>query len=126
MPAVVTLSVGPFAARSTPVYTGQIVDGAGAGIPASSLDALTLSIVDTMSNEIINGVSQVDILNTGRGRVDSQGNLTISLLTGDTSMDEVPGETQVQRSLVIDFSYNSGNSEGRHQVNFLLLALAGP
>lgn len=41
-------------------------------------------------------------------------------------MSEIPGELQVQRSLVIDFTYNGGTSVGRHQVNFTLLALAGP
>lgn len=126
MPAIVNIATGPFPAGSTPVYTAKIVDAEGAGIPDTSLDTVTLSIVDTLSGAVINGVSETDILNTGRGTVDEFGNLTITLLPDDTSMEGVPGAAKVQRSLVIDFTYNGGDSVGRHQVNFTLLALAGP
>ena len=56
--------------------------------------------------------------------VDALGNLTIQFLAADMSMSEVNTQS-VQRSFVIDWSYNSGSSVGRHQVNFILLALAG-
>ncbi len=122
---------GPYAAGSTPVFTGQLLDPFGVGIPAAAFSALTLSIVDTLSGDVINGASAVNILNTGRGTVDANGNLTIALLVADTAMTEVPGDTQIQRSLVIDWAYataglNPSAGSGRHQVNFLLLALAGP
>jgi hypothetical protein len=114
-----------FPAGSTPVYTGQIVDGAGVGIPALDLNTLILSIVDTARATIINGVNQVNILNNNRGTVDALGNLTISLQKGDTSMLTTPTLLSVTRSLVIEWTYNGGASEGRHQVNFGLLALVG-
>jgi len=121
----------PWPAGSTPTYTCQIVDPYGVGIPASAFSSLTLSIVDTLSGAIINGASQVNILNTGRGMIDSSGNLTIVLETGDTSMSEAPGQAQIQRALVIDWTYATTGSQpsfgtSRHQVNFILLALAGP
>ena len=125
------INVGtPFAANSTPTYTGQMVDPYVNGIPASDFSALTLTIADTLSGAIINSVNQVNILNTGRGAIDSSGNLTISLEAGDTSMSEVPGIAQIQRSLIIDWTYAVTGSQpssgsGRHQANFLLVALAG-
>ena len=118
---------GPFASGSTPQYFGQILDQEGAGIPAADLSLLTLSIVDTLTGAVINGVSQTNILNTGRGTVDASGNLVISLLAGDTTMDEVPGAASVQRSLVIDWAYTKGSESGsgRKQVNFTVVSLAG-
>ncbi|MDE2105056.1 MAG: hypothetical protein KGL39_47900 [Patescibacteria group bacterium] len=120
----------PWAAGSTPIYTDQIVDPYGTGIPASAFSALTLSIVDTLSGTVINNVNQTNILNTGRGSIDSAGNLTISLEAGDTSLSELPSAAQVQRSLIIDWTYSVSGSQpsagtGRHQVNFVIVALAG-
>ncbi len=120
---VVQASNGPYAAGSTPVYTAQIVDAFGAGVPASRITVLTLSIVDTLSGAEI--LAQTNILNVGRGAVDASGNLTISLLASDTALTEAPGATSLQRSMVIDFTYTPGPVTGRHQVNFTLLALAG-
>lgn len=124
MPAIVNLPNGPFAESTTPVYTCQIVDGLGAGIPAADFVTLTLTIVDTATRTVINNCNQDDILNTGRGTIDDQGNLTIQLGVLDTSMSEVPGDNQIQRSLVIDWS-TATNLTGRHQANFILCRLAG-
>ena|SRR5579859_4010148 len=130
---VVQAPNGPYAAGSTPVLAGQFVDPYGVGIPAAAFSVLTLSIVDTASGAIINSCSQINILNTGRGKVDASGNLTISLDVADTSMSEVPGAAQVQRSLVIDWTYATAgptppasSGSGRSQINFMLLSLAGP
>jgi hypothetical protein len=124
MAAIVNLP-GLYPAGSTPLYTAQIVDSTGSGIPGSSLDTLTLSIVDTQTGTIINDCSQVDILNTNRGTVDGAGNLTITLEIDDTETSEASNLPQVQRSLVIDWTYNTGVSAGRHQANFQIVNLAG-
>lgn len=123
MTTIVTISGGPFPSDATLVYTGQLLDGDGVGIPASALATLTLSIADTMTGTIVNNCSQVDILNTGRGTIDNLGNLVVTLTPADTSL--VDWETcvsPVQRSLVIDWATGSG-IVGRHQVNFALLQL---
>lgn len=125
MPTIVNLPNGPFAANTTPVYTCKIVDGTGAGIPAADFSSLTLTIVDTLTGVVINSCSQDNILNTGRGTIDDDGNLTIMLGTLDTSMSEVPSASKVQRSLVIDW-VTLTELAGRHQVNFILSRLAGP
>lgn len=124
MPAIVNLPNGPYAAGSTPVYTCQIVDGTGAGIPADDFITLTLTIVDTLTGTVINNCSQDDILNVGRGTIDDDGNLVVQLGADDTSMAEVPTASKVQRSLVLDWE-TSTDLIGRHQANFNLSRLAG-
>lgn len=126
MPAVVQIPTGPFASGTTPLYTALLQDNRGNPAPGSFLDSLTLSIVNTLTGEIINSVDKVDVLNTGRGQLDEAGNLSIQLEVGDTSLDSTPGTLQIQRSLILDYSYAGGSLVGRHQVNFILSALAGP
>jgi hypothetical protein len=121
MPDIVTISSGPYAEGSTPLYTGQIIDIYRNGVPASNLTYVVLSIVDKQTDAVINGVDSVNILNADRGTVDASGNLSILLRSGDTSMSEVPGQTSVWRSLIIKFL--SGNYVGRHKVNFLVASL---
>lgn len=127
MPAIVNAPGGPYAAGSTPVYTALLVDQLGQPIAGSNLTTLTLSIVDTLTGAVI--LPSTDILNTDRGTIDALGNLTITLEPTDTAIGDVDGSlgnTEIERALIIDFTYNGGRSAGRHQVNFILLALAGP
>src|SRR6185312_7778962 len=102
------------AAGSTAVYKAQIVDETGAAVPAANLSSLTLSITDTLSGAVVNSASQVSILNTGRGTVDSSGNLVVTLTPQDTAL-LASTDAQEYRSLTIDFAY-SGGKTGRHQV----------
>jgi len=101
------------------------VDGEGAGIPAADFLTLTLSIRDTLTGAIINDCTQDNILNTGRGTIDDEGNLMIQLEVADTSMSGTPSASRVQRSLIIDW-LTATNLTGRHQANFILTRLAGP
>lgn len=127
MPPIIQITSGsPVASDTTPLYTAVLVDPAGHPISGAALDTLTLSIVDTLTGVIINGVSQTNILNTDRGTIDSQGKLSVQLRVGDTSTDELPGVARVLRSLVFDWTYQSGTQVGRHQANFVIDALAGP
>jgi hypothetical protein len=116
----------PVAARASAIYTAQIVDGAGAGIPAAALATLTLSLFDAATGAVVDGVSAVNILNSDRGAVDASGNLTVTLRPADTAIfgaAVLPGRLQY-RSMVIDWTYNGGGSVGRHQCDFAIVALA--
>lgn len=119
---------GPFAAGSTPVYQGSVVDEFDQPVPLANLAALTLSIVDTLSGQVINGCSGVNILNHDRGTVDVNGNVTVQLEAGDTTLAvSDPSVNRIQRSMVFSFTYSSGSRTGlvgRHQVNFIIDALA--
>jgi hypothetical protein len=102
--AIVYLPTGPFPAGSTFNVFGQILDPYGNGIPAANLTSLTLTIFDSLTGAIINGVSNVNILNVDRGTVDTQGNLVVMLNPGDTSTAEAPGATFVARSLLVSWA----------------------
>lgn len=124
----VNLPGSPFAAGQTIQVQGQFTDAFGNGIQATQFQSCTLTIVDTLTGAVVNNCLQASILNTGRGSIDSQGNLTLTLGPDDTSLAGEPGATQCQRSCVIDWMYSQGavTSYGREQANLILLALAGP
>lgn len=132
MPIVIAPN-SPYAENSTPIYRGLLVDVYGVGIPAAAVSVLTLTIADTLTGTIINSCNQANILNTGRGTLDSSGNLQILFEAADMSLSESPGVAQLQRSAIIDWTYATSGptppastGQGRHQVNFIVQALAGP
>ena len=124
MPTIVQCRGGPVVAGSTPQYTAGLFDASGNPVAGSNLTTFTLTIVDTLTGAIINGVSGVNILNTGRGTVDDLGNVTVNLLSGDTALD-YPTLDLVSRSLIFWYSYNNGATVGAHQADFQIVSLAG-
>lgn len=118
-----TLIPDPKAAGTTLEYKCQLQDENGNPIPAAQLATLTLTLLDTYSRAVANSVSDVSVLNTGRGTVDSQGNVVITLTPADTAM-LIPGDVQEFRSLILIWTYGSGK-KGDHEVAFILTALSG-
>jgi hypothetical protein len=123
---IVDVTGSPVGANTTSPYTADMRDEEGNEIPGSVLDAMTLTIIDTLSGAIVNGCQNVDILNTGRGTIDETGHLTINLETGDTDMSEVPGASMVQRSLIINWTMNDGTTLRSHRANFFVRNLLNP
>lgn len=105
-------------------YTGQFLDEDEDPIALNGLESLTLSIIDRNPaggpSSLVNDVEDEDILNTGRGTVDSEGKLTLKLLTTDTTITE----KAVDRSLVLTWVYNTDRI-GRHEVVFKIVSLSG-
>lgn len=98
--------------------TAQIVDALGAGIPAANLATLTLTLyVQDTTLTVINGVSATNILNAGRGTVDSSGNLVISLLPADSPINDTTLAEELHVALV-EWTYNGGASAGKHELAF--------
>ena len=125
--AVTTTLPGPVPAGATPIYQGQLVDEQRNAIPLVRLSALLLTIVDVLTGAVINNVERTNILNTGRGTVDSQGNFVVHLQAGDTSLVESPGTAQLERALVLDWTFTRTDTTtgyGRHQANMTIVALA--
>jgi hypothetical protein len=113
-------------ARSTQLYTAIIEDQAGAPIPAAALTTLTMTLLDYATGQVVNNVNAQNILNTDRGVIDAQGNLTVTLRPLDTAIfgPALPAGQLQYRSIVFDWTYNSGNSTGRHEFDFAIMALA--
>lgn len=104
--------------RSTSRYTAVIVDDAEVAIPAASLNTLTLTLyVLDADKTIINSVTAVNILNTGRGAVDSNGNLTITLTAADNQIVTATRNTETHVAL-IEWTYDGGTKYGRHEFEF--------
>lgn len=115
-------------AGSTPTYRGVLKDASATSqaVGSGSVSALTLSITDDATGAVVNNCNQADILNTGRGTLDADGNLEITLTADDTAM--LRGEGKENRSLTIDFKYPGPGgitAVGRHRVIFTVYAMPG-
>lgn len=126
--AVVNLLNRQIPTGSTPEYSGTFLQNTYYPVPSmpSALSYLTLTIVDTLTGAIINNCQNANILNAGRGTVDTNGILKIVLEAGDTDMSDVPGASQVQRSLIIDYAFGGGLIVGSHRVDILIVSFSGP
>jgi hypothetical protein len=113
---VTTFGFGDPAVLSGASFTikTQIVRENGTPINLVDLNSLTLSIRDLKSGETINGISNVNILNTDRGAVDATGNLTLVLIPADT-LSALP---TTERLLVFNWVYGIDNRVGRHLIIF--------
>ena len=107
------------AAGSTPVYGAVLIDAAGNPVGLGTITVLTLSITDDATGAVVNGCGDppANILNTGRGTLDANGNLGITLEAADTAILR-QGDAKESRSLTIDFEYpgpNGTTMTGRHR-----------
>lgn len=110
----------PIVAKGSSVlYEAKLIDEKGSPVGTLSIDALTLTIIDFKSNTVINDVDETDILNVGRGTLDSLGNLSILLGSEDTLFD---GNVSVKRSMVIKWTYGDEKT-GSHRVDFNIVSL---
>lgn len=124
--SILTQSAGfqPVVVGSTPVYTGKLVDSTLTPVGSGLLTTLTLSLLDTISGTYVNAVQDVNILNTGRGTIDANGNLTIAFLAADMVLASCGGvaaiNTTAERAIIIKFTFNGGLKAGTHECRFTL------
>lgn len=69
----IDLTDTPIAEETTQRINFTVVDEDGVGIPAASLDSLTVTLFTTRANTIINSRDTIDILNANGGSVDANG-----------------------------------------------------
>ena len=109
--------------QTTARYTNRFYDEAGDPLADTDLNALTLTIYEEAGGTIINGVNDTNILNVGRGVVDAQGNLTITLEPADNQVVNSAREDEVH-AMLIKWTYNT-TSKGAHLVRFPVRNLRG-
>jgi len=102
--------------------TAKIVDALGVGIPAANLASLTMTlyVLDAALTVI---VATTSILNVGRGLVDVNGNLTLTLAIADNVIVDTTALEEIHVAL-IEWTYNGGASAGRHNLAFRIRNLA--
>lgn len=113
-------TIAPIVAGTTAVYTGYLQDATGAPIPPANLNSLSLTIRDTLTGSIINGVQNINILNTGRGALSQNASgtlLTCTLVSGDTGAFNATQGFEI-RSLFFSWTFNNASGQGFHQADF--------
>lgn len=120
---IIDLTQTPIAPGTTPALSGQLQDQNGNPVPASSLSSLTLTIVDTVTKAVVNGVQDVNILNQGRGTVDGNGNVVVTPLQADTQLLNA-AHAKERRSFVLVWTWNLGVSRGAAEMRTLIEALS--
>lgn len=120
------------AVRTT--LTDELAEGATAKITATITQedgvtgflpsTLTLTLYNAEDGAIVNSVSAVDILNTGRGTVSAGGALVCTLLPADMVIAAPrAGKTTEDHIALFEWSWSAGAKKGKHEVKFTVTDL---
>lgn len=107
------------AEKTTVRVTATLVDETGAPIPSAGLSALTLTLYnrDSTTQEILNSVNAVNILNTGRGTVHAtSGLLTVTLEPDDNAIVDTAKDVEWHRALIAG-TYGGGKTF-KHEIEW--------
>jgi hypothetical protein len=102
--------------KATYLIEADMIDETRTAIASGALGSLTLTLYDVKTEQIINSVDHVSILNTGRGSVDSSGHLSITLTPSDNVL--VGTASHELHVALIEWTYASGTKTGRHEITF--------
>lgn len=108
------------AERTSLRLTATLLDETGTAIPVSGLTTLTLTLYnrDSATLEIINSVTQVNIMNTGRGTVHAtSGLLTVTLTPADNQIIDPTTDQEWHRAL-IEGTYAAGAKAFKSEIDF--------
>ena len=108
------------AEQSSLQITATLLDETGAAVPLAGLSTLTLTLYnrDSATQEIINSVSAVSILNAGRGTVHAtSGLLTIALVPADNIIIDTTQDLEWHRAL-IQGTYGGGTKAVKQEIDF--------
>jgi hypothetical protein len=105
---------------STCRITGQLVDENDVGVPAAQLNTFTMTlwaITPDGTRPIVNGNSNIDVLNANQGTVDGSGNFVITLSELDNIIMASGFEHEIHRML-LTWTYAIATETGRFQIDF--------
>lgn len=108
------------AERTTLRLTATLLDETGAAIPSAGLNTLTLTLYnrDSLLQEIINSVTAVNILNTGRGTVHAtSGLVTVTLTPADNQIVNTAQDLEWHRAL-IEGTYAASAKAFKSEIDF--------
>jgi len=111
--------------KTTPEIVATIKDENDEGIPAASLNTLTLTLYnldDGPVHAIINSRNAQDVLNANGVTVDTAGILTWSVNALDTAI--VGTGVQEKHRAVFEWTYNGGVKNGKHVIDMFITNLA--
>lgn len=108
------------AEKTTMRFTSTLVDETGTVVPSAGVSALTLTLYnrDSTAKEIINSVSAVNILNSGRGALHAtSGLLTVTLEPNDNAIIDSASDLEWHRAL-IEGTYAGGAKAFKHEIDW--------
>ena len=111
--------------KGTLQYSVLLEDEAGA-ILGNTLDSLKLTLYDLSgrTQAIINAIDGIDIMNTGRGSLDTlTGRWTVTLGPADNIMLNA-AQPYERHLMLLQWTYASGAKAGKHEVEFLVRHIA--
>ena len=92
---------------ATSRYTTTLKDQDGTAIPGTSLDSLTLTFYDKVTNGIINSRDDQNILGANNGSVDAAGLLTWEMQAADNPIVDATRDRESHVAL-FKFGWDSG------------------
>lgn len=108
--------------KVTSRHAWTLVNEVGVGLAPGDLDTLVLTIYEEDTGTVVNSVTTVNIKNTGRGALDSSGNLVLTLLPADNQCITTKGrEVHI---LLVEWTYAATVKAGRHEGRLTILNLA--
>src|SRR5574337_1281463 len=105
-------------------YTADLKKEYNAALAPSELTTLTLTVYALdAALSIVNSLTAVDILNVGRGTVDSTGKLAVVLAGADLALLDSTRDAE-SHIMLIQGSYAGGTKFTRHEVEHVIRNLA--
>jgi hypothetical protein len=105
MPKAVTFAT-PVNEFNSWSFTADLSKDDGSPLGPTALETLTLTLYDIATDGVLNTVDHVNIKNTGRGMLDAQGHLVVTLISQDNPIVG-PGPQEQHKALVIG-TWNGG------------------
>jgi len=123
---MIDLTDTPINERTTRRINFKVLDEDGVGIPAASIDTITVTLFEERDEAFINSRDHVDIKNTNGGELDRNGEDGL----GGWTMD--PEDNQIVRTAskeeeyhiaLFEWTYSAGNKDGKQPVRLKVLNL---
>ena len=104
-------------------YTADLVGRDGVIVQAADLATLQVTVYNLADLAIINGVNRASIVNTGRGIIDANGHLTVTLDADDTPILDAtkPYEHHI---LLLEGTYDGGQRAFRRTLDHVVINMA--
>lgn len=106
---------------ATALIEGDLVDEQGQAIDGTALTTLTLTLYDEDTDDIINNRDGVNILNTGGGSVDANGNFSLELAIADMVI-VTSSKRREQHIALVEWTYPTGKG-GAQEFAFQVINL---
>lgn len=108
---------------STAMITFTAKDEAGAAIPGSDLDSLTVTLFEKESGEVINSRERADILGANGGSVDEDG-VGVWIMEPEDNAIVLANRSSEEHIALFEWGWNAGGRQGKATVRIVVQNLA--